>query len=179
MKAICFDTETDGLVINRTLRLEKQPEIIEFYACVADLSTGAIGAEVHRLCKPKTPIDEKGKAHKAVGLTNAMLADEQPFAAYADEVKAFMEQGLPVIAHNVSFDVEMVDIELERLGKKLAWPPCICTVEQTVHVKGYRMSMNDLHEYLFGERFEGAHRANIDVAALVRCATELYRRGML
>jgi hypothetical protein len=41
------------------------------------------------------------------------------------------------------------------------------------------MTMAGLHEYLFKEKFEGAHRARVDVQALKRCCLELMRRDML
>src|SRR6187399_3181485 len=41
MIALVFDTETTDLVTNRTLRLDRQAEVIEFYGVVADLTSGA------------------------------------------------------------------------------------------------------------------------------------------
>jgi hypothetical protein len=59
------------------------------------------------------------------------------------------------------------------------WPRRICTVEQTQHIKGFRLNLSGLHEFLFGEKFSGAHRAKVDVAALVRCSSEMFKREML
>jgi hypothetical protein len=73
----------------------------------------------------------------------------------------------------------MVDIEAQRLGIELRWPRLVCTVEQTIALKGYRLSLENLHKELFGEPFEGAHRAKADVAALTRCCRELFKRGMI
>jgi DNA polymerase III epsilon subunit-like protein len=84
-----------------------------------------------------------------------------------------------VIAHNASFDVEMVDIEAARCGAKIVWPRCLCTVEQSSYVIGHRLTLGALHEHLLGEKFEGAHRAKVDVAALIRCVAEMVKRGML
>jgi DNA polymerase-3 subunit alpha len=39
------------------------------------------------------------------------------------------------------------------------------------------MKLADLHEFLFGEGFEDAHRAKSDVMATVRCFIELCKRG--
>jgi hypothetical protein len=39
--------------------------------------------------------------------------------------------------------------------------------------------MSALHQHLFGEPFEGAHRAKQDTLALLRCCVELLHKGML
>jgi DNA polymerase III epsilon subunit-like protein len=81
-----------------------------------------------------------------------------------------------VIAHNLSYDRDMLNIEFQRLGHFIAWPPGLCTVEQSVHYKGYRLNLTGLHEYLFGQPFAGAHRARPDVEALTRCCVEMFKR---
>jgi hypothetical protein len=48
-----------------------------------------------------------------------------------------------------------------------------------MHVKGYRLKLREIYDYLFpGEVFE-AHRADSDVNALVRVTIELYKKGWL
>jgi hypothetical protein len=70
-------------------------------------------------------------------------------------------------------------LEFERLKRTIKWPRPICTVESTVHIKGARLSMTKLHKYLFDADFPDAHRAKPDTQALIRCAVELYRRGLI
>ena len=79
----------------------------------------------------------------------------------------------------MSFDQEMIDIEAERLGQILRWQRLVCTVEQTVHLRGHRLSLSLLHQHLFDEPFAGAHRAKVDVAALIRCSVELHKRRVI
>lgn len=179
MKALIADTETTGIHPNRTLRLDKQPEIIEFYGHVVDLRTGERFEEIDELIKPKTPVDQESKAFKKVQITNAMLSEKPHFEAFAPRIKTMIESSELFITHNVSFDTDMIEIEFERLGQKINWPQRLCTVEQTVYLKGYRMSLSNLHEYLFGSKFEGAHRAKVDVEALTRCCVELHARGVI
>jgi DNA polymerase-3 subunit alpha len=181
--AVIFDTETSGLVENRTLRLERQPYITEFYACDVDLATGVISREHDTLIKP---VDAKGnqvklepKITKITGITDEMLADQQPFSYHAEKIRAFLERTDLVIAHNLSFDKDMVEIEFDRLEQKIVWPRGLCTVEQTVGMKGFRLSLSLLHQELFGEPFAGSHRAKADVAALTRCCVELRKREMI
>lgn len=179
---VVFDTETTGLVTNRSIKLSRQPEIIEFYACLVDLSSGKVAKDIHHIIQPTVewPMTDYTIKATKTKLGNDLLADKPKFAAVADSIKAFLEAAPSVIAHNVSFDKDMVEIEFERLGQTITWPKrCICTVEQTLHMKGHRLNQTKLHELLFKEAFDGAHRAPQDVAALTRIACELYRRGLI
>ena len=175
MIALIFDTETSGLIKNHSIRLERQSSIIEFYACLVDLATGELKSELDLLIRPPGVLE--AKITKITGLTNEMLAGAPAFCDVAADIKKEIESAPVVVAHNLSFDREMVDLEFERLGENVEWPRQICTVEQTLHIKGFRLSLGALHEELFGEKFVGAHRARVDVAALTRCCVELHRRG--
>lgn len=177
MKAFVFDTETNGLIENRTLRADRQPEIIEFYGCLADLKNGKVLSETHMLIKPKRKLLKE--VIEITTITDEMLANEKPFAHYADEIENAIKDAPCVIAHNLAFDCDVVDVEFDRLSRTIKWPRKICTVEQTIHVKGFRMNLAGLHEWLFKETFAGAHRAKVDVQALLRCAVELYKREMI
>lgn len=178
MRAIIFDTETSGLIDNRTLPIEKQPEIIEFYGMVFDLEKGEKVDEIDTLVKPRSAIS--AEITKITTITNDQLAPAPAFFEVAPDIKAFLEREPVVIAHNLSFDIEMCDIEFERVGMKVDWPERkLCTVEATVFLKGFRMNLSGLHEYLFGTTFAGAHRARVDVEALARCAHELWKRGLI
>src|SRR5262249_43032643 len=95
-------------------------------------------------------------------------------------IRDFIESAECVVAHNAAFDKDMLDLEFKRLNlTPIAWPPILCTVEQTIHVTGYRLSLSALYEHLFGETFKDAHRAETDVRALTRCVIELRKRGEL
>lgn len=180
MKAFIFDTETDGLISSRLMPLDRQPQVIEFYGALVDLDTGEVMDEFESLVKPLNEIDEKTKAFKKVGITNAMVADAPRFASIAPTIKAIIEGSPLIIAHNASFDKEMMDIEFERIGETIQWPRVLCTVEQTGHLVGYRLSLTELHKYLFkGKKFHDAHRAKNDVQALIACCVELRKRGVL
>lgn len=177
MKAFIFDTETTGLIDNRTLPLAKLPEIIEFYGHIADLESGEIHDAIDKLIKPRGEISRE--ITKITTITADHVRDAPAFFEVAPEIKTLIESASVTIAHNHSFDTEMVDIEFERLGEKVNWPRAVCTVEATVFLKGFRMNLSGLHEYLLGEPFAGAHRARVDVMALTRCCVELHKRGLI
>lgn len=171
-----FDTETTGLIKNRTLPMDRQPSIIEWYSCVADLEHGEIITELDLMIKPPGSVSDE--ITRITGLDDAMLADKPMFPAVADQIWAAIHGSARMAAHNASFDMEMAELEFERLGKTIHWPRRpLCTVEATVPLKGHRLTLQALHEHLFGERFPNAHRAKNDVMALLKCSCELFKRG--
>lgn len=177
MLALLFDTETNGLIDNRALRLDKQPEIFEWYSCLVDMRTDTLIEELEFMCKPTRKLLKE--VVNVTGVTDEMLADKLPFSHYADQVRAALAKPEATIGHNINHDVECTEIEFERLGQCIEWRGKICTVEATVHLKGYRLKLMQLYELLFGEPFMDAHRARNDVQALRRVCVELYRRDML
>jgi len=186
MIAVVFDTETTGLISNHSIKINQQAEIIEFYGEEVDLAdNGKMLRELDLLIKPSRPLSdtpafgEKKTTTQITGITNAMLADCPTFGRVANDIEGLLSTAKFVIAHNVSFDQEMIDLEFERLHRMMAWPRAICTVESTIHLKGGRLNLTKLHEHLFGMAFADAHRAKHDVQALIRCCVELFKRGIL
>ena len=180
--AFVFDTETTGLVNNRIIKINRQAEVIEFYGNLIDLSSGKINKVYHTLIRPTVefPMSDYTIKTTHTKLTNKMLEDAPTFNKVADDIREFIEAAPMIIAHNLSFDMEIVDIEFERLKGQLNWPlRRVCTVEATLFLNGFRLSLTKLHQLLFGEEFENAHRAGSDVTALNRCAVELYRRDLI
>lgn len=176
--AVVFDTETTGLVENRTLPLDRQPEVIEFYGATVDMADGRIVGEFHSLiCPSRRPIPVK--TTQITGIKDADLDGQPPFKEVSESIFELLEKAPLIIAHNLSFDKDMIEIEGQRLDRKVAWGPGHCTVEQTVHIKSHRLNMAALYQHLFDEAFVGAHRAKADVAALIRCVVELRRRELL
>lgn len=172
-----FDTETTGLFYSGLIENERKPELIEFMGIKIDLDSGSRIKEYEFLCKPKRSIPDEVVG--ITGITDAMVEDAKPFAAYVTDVRDALENADAVIAHNMSYDREMIDTEMERCGMKLKWPRLICTVEQTMCIRGYRLTLTELHKEFMGAPFEGAHRARHDVEALLNCVIKLYERGFI
>lgn len=177
MIALIMDTETSGLISNHSIKLDKQPEVIEYFSVLTNLATGERLREFETLIKPRNPVSEE--ITDITGIDNEMLKDAQSFELLAPAIKADIESAETVIAQNMSFDAEMIDTEFERLGLKVNWPRKLCTVEATVHLKGYRLKQMALYELLFNETFKDAHRARPDCEALERICVELFKRGEL
>jgi DNA polymerase III epsilon subunit-like protein len=180
MIACIFDTETTGLVESRLMRLERQPHVIEVCFLMTDLRDGTILEEFSTFIKPPRRDLLSDKIIGITGIQWSDLANAPSFVEVASRIKKFIVESPVVIAHNLSFDKEVLEIEFKRLGDKIQWPAMqFCTVEQTRHMKGHNMNLSMLHETLVGYVFEDAHRATVDTRALVRCAVEMHKRGFI
>jgi len=172
-----YDTETTGLFYSGLLDNEKKPEMTEFCAFKVDLDKEEILKEYEFLVKPKRGIPDEAVA--ITGITNEMVENEKHLVHYVDQIKDALEKCDAVVAHNLSYDKEMIDTEMARINHSIKWPRLICTVEKSICIKGYRLSLTELHRELFNEAFSGAHRARKDVEALMRCTIELYKRDYI
>jgi len=138
---LIFDTETTGLTLPGAARLEDQPEIIEFaWAAFSaqgiNFSPPTFGSF---LIKPRGEIS--AEITKITGLTSADLTDAKPFAAHADYIRDLLSAADVLVAHNFSFDAQMLDIEFGRLdlpGVDIA--KGLCTVEATLHLFRHRLT---------------------------------------
>lgn len=178
--AYILDTETTGLIDTRLRKIERQSEVIEYYGCLADLDTGEVVSEFETFIRPATyPMSDETIKKTKTKLTNEMLMNAPRFGEVAEQIRTHIEAAPLVLAHNAAFDKEILDIEMERCGKSIFWPHTLCTIEQTIHLKGFRLSLTNLHLHLFNEEFTGAHRAKHDVMALLRCCVELRKQGAI
>lgn len=177
MKGIVLDTETTGLPSNHLLPLDKQPRVIEIYMQEIDFNGQSDKMIFDRLVDPGIKIEEE--ITKITGIRDEDIKGAVTFPLISSQVKEIIENYELIIAHNASFDKEILDMEFERIGMKMNWRRVLCTVEATIHAKGFRMNLQGLHEWLFGEKFKEAHRARTDALALTRCCHELYKRGFI
>lgn len=92
-----------------------------------------------------------------------------------------------LLAHNMNFDLPVTASEMFRLGMQAQnKPQKICTMQSTTDIcklpgpYGFKWpSLQELHKFLFGCDFEGAHDASDDVTATAKCFFELKRRNLL
>ena len=175
MRHLIFDTETTGIPKNSLREPDKQPRLIELACATWDDATDAVftfGATFN----PGVPIPPE--VTKVTGLTDSKVKDSPEFSEQADNVFSLIESVNAVVAHNLSFDKLVLNNEFDRVGKpRPRWPRGVCTVEATEHLNGYRMKLSELHRFLFAEDMQGAHRAEADVEALLKCYRELIKRG--
>jgi DNA polymerase III epsilon subunit-like protein len=163
---IVLDSETTGLIKSKSLPLPQQPHIIEFAA----VRLGAqleIVEELTFKCNPGIPLDKI--ITDITGLTDEDLKTEPPFGRYINELTEFFLGERVMVAHNCSFDRDMMYLELARINSvmKFPWPSQhICTVEATTHLEGHRLKMTELYARAMGKPLVQKHRALDDVYAL-------------
>lgn len=177
---VVFDTETSGLMKPVTAPLRDQPNMIEFAAIKVDYDTLEELDRFEFLCKPPQPIEPI--ITNITKLTNEMLDEHPPFAHFFPKVQQFFFGTYAAVAHNVTFDIEMLTVEMRRIQKTRTFPfpiEHICTVERSFDIRGHRLKLSQLHEILIGEPFKDAHRAMADCEALLRCVRVLREKGKL
>jgi DNA polymerase III epsilon subunit-like protein len=177
MLALIFDTETTGLIENPARKLEKQPEIISFASQKINLQTGEYFESYNRLFKPQNSIS--AEITKITGISNIDVEYADLIYYHIDEIVKMLEEVPLLIGQNLRFDMDMIELECNRCNKPIKWPRTLDLVQHTIHLKGYRLSLTNLHLELFGTTFTGAHQANVDVAITCKCAIELFRKGLL
>ncbi len=169
MNIIIFDTETTGLLLPEPADIKKQPYIIEFYGCKINENFDFL-EEFETLIKPPIPISQE--ITKITKIEDKHVAGKPVFPLIFKDLAKFFTGVDILVAHNLAFDLGMLNNELRRLDKvnRFPWPRHqICTVEKSNHIKGYRLNLTRLHNLAFGKGFANAHRAKDDVFALVRC----------
>lgn len=180
LEAIVFDTETTDLIRNSAIPLDKQPRCYEF--CSTRLKiVGGVWTEVEKVDLMIHPgIAIPAESSSITGVTDAMVANEPRMIVMFPKIVAAF-QGVDIsVAHNHSYDTDIINFESRRVNERMVWPAQqICTVEATHHIMGRRLNLSALYEYLFDERFVGAHRGRQDVDALTRCFVELWNRNII
>jgi len=177
MIALVFDTETTSLLNNSKLPLDQQPHLIEYYGQLVN-DKGKVLQRCELICDPGVVITKEITA--ITGLSAKDVKGRPAFKAVADQVLEIIGGADAVVAHNLSFDYAIINLEFQRLGIDVEWPvKRICTVQESEWYKGRRLKLAELHEHLFGEPFSGAHRARQDVEALTRCYLAMRKRGDL
>lgn len=156
MKLVAFDLETTGLEVERD-------RILEF--CFVELDDGLneLGRWT-RLVDPGMPVSKE--IEDLTGISTAMVQGQPPFATHAARIQALVK-GATLIAHNASFDVPFLSMELQRAGQPGLSPdhPCIDTLAIERHVNSHRLA--EVYKRYVGKPFEGGHRSEADVSATV------------
>ena len=170
MGIIVLDTETTGLLQPEGTELVYQPHIIEICAIRLNDSFQKTG-EIITLVKPPIPISKK--ITHITNISDDMVKKSPSFPKlYRPLVDLFLGCHT-FVAHNATFDIGMLKLELSRIEKlfNFPWPPIhFCTVEQSLHLKGHRLKLSELYELATGKsEIEDAHRAEADVNTLIDC----------
>lgn len=113
-----IDCETTGL--------GRSDRIVEFAIVTMDADTGEVLEEFETLVNPKRdvgPVDVHG-------VTAEMARWAPTFEEVAPVVASRLHQSI-LVAHNLSFDLRMLQQEFSRSGRSIEWGQGICTLRLT------------------------------------------------
>jgi DNA polymerase III subunit epsilon len=156
MKVVAFDLETTGLEAERD-------RVLEFCFVELDDQLQERG-RWSRLVDPGVPVSKE--ITEITGITTEMVKGQPPFSAHAPRIQALVKDAV-LVAHNSSFDVPFLHMELVRAGQTGLAPdhPCVDTLVIERHVNSHRLS--EVYKRYVGKEFEGSHRSEADVLATV------------
>lgn len=106
-RIVTLDTETTGFS-------PVSDRIVEIAAVETIPHTGKVEGKLHHIINPSRPIPTR--TTQVHGICDADVRDKPTFEVVADDLIAFI-RGTTVVAHNGSFDAEMVDAELARASR--------------------------------------------------------------
>lgn len=181
MRYLFFDTETAGF----------NGPILQLAWILTDES-GEVLEQRNTLINHTIEYEINEKAFEIHGISKEMC--QMDGAQPIDELCWLLQEmnaATQVIAHNLGFDWDMVSKDRTRYGVHLELPDhskVFCTMRATTDIckiphangRGYKWpKLQELHNHLFGEDFDGAHDALADVKATAKCFFELKRLGVL
>jgi DNA polymerase III epsilon subunit-like protein len=119
MRALVFDTETTGLPETRIISqdtLNLWPHIVQFSYAIYDVCLNEIVVIKDFIIKVKKDVIISEESAKIHGITNKISEKKgKEFAVVLKEFFNDLQQTDILVGHNVSFDINMVKIELIRL----------------------------------------------------------------
>lgn len=188
---VIFDTETTGLPKNWSAPItdsDNWPRIIQF-AFIVCAEDGTAVIERSSLIYPEGWEVPESDFHKQHGYTTEKCKEDGvPLMGIVNQMLLELESSSTIVAHNINFDMKVLRAELYRTGYEVTgWPKQVCTMQSSTkycRIPGARggfkwPKLEELHQILFGEKFEGAHDALADVKATARCFFELKRLGVI
>ncbi|NTV80607.1 MAG: 3'-5' exonuclease [Candidatus Aminicenantes bacterium] len=192
MKLLFFDCETTGLPGVRWF----SPEVVDEWPRLVQLAwarydaAGNLEEARNFIVKPdgfKVPPD----ATRIHGISDAEARRVgRDLGQVLDEfLEAATAPGTTLVAHNFDYDRNVVAGELIRARKPLAFLELagICTMRETTDLcqlsrpgggSGYKWpTLEELHTWVFGFSYEGAHDAANDIGACARAFFKLRDAG--
>lgn len=175
-----FDTETTGKWhYKQPVDSPLQPYIVQLAALLTDLRGEELAYFTTLICPTKEyNFTIEPQAEKVHGVSLEMCKE---FGVHINGAmlmfNQFMMNATAGVAHNIDFDKDMIASTCKRIDRpdRLAMKPNICTMKIYTPIvklppkrRGtlYKWpTLTEVHENLYGEGFEGAHDALIDVRA--------------
>lgn len=185
MSYLIFDTETTGFPS------KELPSSHPAQARIIQIAWLVLDEQFKEVSCFKYLVKSEGKWTISQGAQAAHGISQQDCDKYGEQISLIMPlfyaafmNAKKVVAHNIRFDSQLIDIELNNhdtlKGEGLNWngPSCVCTMNAMTPIcklpsksgrAGYKWpKLMEAYEYCFKESFKGAHDALADVRATAR-----------
>ncbi len=178
MRVLVFDTETTGLPPGgkRTVVDPKTwPFIVQLGFAFVDTDSLEPPEEHNFIVK----VDGDIPTAHIHGITKELnTARGVPFGEAFAKLAPLLDRADLVVAHNIEFDVGMLQAECLRHGLPFAPPAAqFCTMRRSTEICGLVSArgfpkppkLSELHKFFFGAEPEVTHEAMADVRSCLRC----------
>ena len=185
-----FDTETTGLPRNwkaPVTDLNNWPRMIQIAWILCDDNENRVESDDF-IIKPENfeiPIE----ASRVHGISTEKAINEgKDLEKVLNKFNELIEQANFIIAHNISFDEKILGAELlrKKIQNNFNIKRKLCTMQSSTGYcrlpgpYGYKWpKLSELHIKLFGEDFDEAHDASVDINATEKCFWEMRKIGLI
>jgi DNA polymerase-3 subunit epsilon len=185
-----FDTETTGLPLNwkaPVTDVNNWPRLVQLAYLQFD-TQGNQSNQGNFIIKPEGYSIPAGASSVHGITTERAIKDGHSLSQVLNQFGSLIKESNTIVAHNMSFDEKIIGAELIRLGLPniLDRKNKICTMHSTTNFcridgpYGYKWpKLSELHFKLFGEDFQDAHDAFVDINITAKCFWELKRIGRI
>lgn len=185
-----FDVETTGIPINwkaSYTETENWPRIIQIAWMLIDEFEQVI--EINSEIIKPTNFVIPTSSIKIHGITTEQaMKVGKDLDSVLTSFKKSMELATLVVAHNISFDINVVGAEFYRLYKHnpLTEIKSFCTMESSLNIckirngGGYKYpKLQELYSFLFNQNYHQTHDALSDTIATSKCFFEIKRKKLI
>jgi DNA polymerase-3 subunit epsilon len=189
MKRLYYDTETTGFPKAADSPLAEQPHIVQLAAILVDDERGEV-ASLNVMIQPDGWEIDPG-AQEVHGISGEIATEcGVPIAVAMAMFSHLSRRADQCVAHNYAFDIKLITFEFERLAAPIIINERekFCTMEATTNIcklpgrypgKWKWPKLTEAHQHFFGEGFDGAHDALVDVRACHRVHKHLITNNLI
>lgn len=204
MKVLIFDTETTDKAKNFKLKAEEDlnnyPDLLQL-TCILYKYKNEKLVELDCLNTYVKPYRTRGTMEVPIKISEGSIkihgitfekakAEGRDISEVLEEFQNYLKSANIIAAHNLHFDRNVMVSEflrrkeVPRIDKNSI---TVCTMKGTKDILklpgkygDYKWpSLQELHEYCYGEGFDNAHDSKVDVEATARCLEYFLNRGEL
>jgi DNA polymerase III epsilon subunit-like protein len=183
MKYIFLDTETTGLPKSQYASHEDTsnwPRMVQLAWIVSD-GENILEEHNHIIFPDGFVIPDEVAAIHGISQERALLEGKKLEEVLQAFDRSLAGEEMAVVAHNIRFDFGILGAEFVRQGleTKFFSLPKMCTMTSATKFMGRYPKLNNLHLYLLGTEFSGAHDARADVKACHDCFFAMKKKGLI